>query len=416
MPRKQRKKARSPASKNSFIATGDAQFAGGKKMDTWKRVKTLIREIVPADLVICMAAFFLTNCTARGPVPVGFVAQLTGVQAALGVQERNGVRLAVEEINRAGGISGRPVKLVIRDDLGTPEGAKKADRELIGMDVVAIIGHATSGQTMAGLTVTGPARVLMLSPTASTSELSGKDDYFFRVCYSLADRAHAFSRYIYQKRKITRIAVVYDTDNAAYSKNFMETFTDKYRSLGGKLTGKASFSSKSQPGFASLVKRLRTGNPGGLLIIASDIDTALIAQRTRLAGWPVPLFTTAWAQTETLINNGGRAVEGLEIEVANTYTDQKPAYLDFKKRYMARFSHTPSFGASLGYEAARVLAAALEKTGGRAGGLKKALTGIKNFKGLSETFSFDRYGDVIRSFYMGVIHQKKYMDIKSFKP
>ena len=119
------------------------------------------------------------GCSGKKAIRIGFVAQLTGVQAELGVQERNGVQLAMEKINAKGGIGGRPVELVVRDDLGTPEGARAADRDLIEAGVVAIIGHATSGQTMVGLSVTNPARVVMLSPTATTPELSGLDDFFF---------------------------------------------------------------------------------------------------------------------------------------------------------------------------------------------------------------------------------------------
>jgi branched-chain amino acid transport system substrate-binding protein len=384
-------------------------------MNTFKLVSKSMWRLTLAGLLIWIAAFFLVSCAGKEPIRVGFVAQLTGVQAELGVQERNGAQLAVEEINAAGGIAGRPIELILQDDLGTPEGAQAADQELIDAGVVAIIGHATSGQTMAGLAVTNPAHVVMLSPTTSTPELSGQDDYFFRIAYSLMNRAHALAQHIYQNRNITRIAVIYDTDNAAYSKAFLEAFAGKYQSLGGKLTAEAGFSSKSQPDFAPLVAQLRASNPDGLLIIAADIDTALIAQRTRLMDWPIPLFTTAWAQTETLVNNGGQAVEGLEIEIANALNNQAPAYLDFKTRYQARFGQAPAFGAALGYEAAKVLAAALQETNGKADGLAQALVGIKNFKGLSETFSFDRYGDVIRPFYLGAIRDGKYVDIEALE-
>lgn len=125
-------------------------------------------------------------------------------------------------------------------------------------------------------------------------------------------------------------------------------------------------------------------------------------------GRSIPLITTAWAQTETLVNNGGQAVEGLEIEISTIFSDQAPDYLDFKTRYQARFGQAPSFGAVLGYEAANVLAAALHKTGGKADGLVQALVGIKNFKGLADTFSMDRYGDVIRPFYLGAPFMMEY--------
>jgi branched-chain amino acid transport system substrate-binding protein len=322
----------------------------------------------------------------------------------------------VEEINAAGGVGGRPIKLVVQDDLGTPEGAQTADRELIDAGVVAIIGHATSGQTIAGLAVTNPARVVMLSPTATTPKLSGRDDFFFRILFSLADRAHSLAQHIYQGRNITRLAVIRDADNTAYSKTYQEAFAGGYQLLGGILTADAGFSSKAQPDFTPMVAQLRASNPDGLLIIAADIDTALIAQRTRIMGWQIPLFTSSWAQTETLVNNGGRAVEGLELEIASAVNNQTQDYLDFKTRYQERFGQAPSFGAVAGYEAAKVLASALQKTGGKAESLPQALVGIKNFKGLADAFSFDRYGDVVRPFYLGAIRNGKYVVIGSSEP
>jgi branched-chain amino acid transport system substrate-binding protein len=275
-------------------------------MNVLKLVSKSIGCLLLAGLLIWITVVFFVSCTGKKPIPVGFVAQLTGVQAELGVQERNGVQLAVEEINATGGVVGRPLELAVRDDLGTPEGAQAADRELIDAGVVAIIGHATSGQTIAGLAVTNPARVVMLSPTATTPELSGLEDFFFRVAYSLVERARALAHRIYQGRHITRVAVIYDTDNTAYSGAYLEAFAGKYQSLGGKLVAKVEFSSTAQAEFTPLLEQLQASNPEGLLIIAADMDTALIAQRSRLMGWPIPLFTSAWAQTEMLINNGGQ--------------------------------------------------------------------------------------------------------------
>jgi branched-chain amino acid transport system substrate-binding protein len=380
-------------------------------VNTRKSMGSFTQRLIPVMMSIGISAFAFVACIGKGPIRVGFVAQLTGVQAELGVQERNGVQLAVERINAAGGVDGRPIELVVRDDLGTPDGARAADRELMDADIVAIIGHATSGQTLAGLAITNPARVVMLSPTATAPQLGGRDDFFFRIAYSLVDRAHALARRIYQGRDLHRVAVIYDADNTAYSKAFMEAFTDKFQSLGGKLVTWVDFSSTAQPDFNPLVAQLQASHPNGLLIIAADMDTALIAQRTRLMGWPIPVFSTAWAKTETLINNGGKAVEGLEIEFANPPNDDAPDYLDFKRRFQDRFGQSPSFGAALGYEAAGVLAAALKKTGGKAEGLAQALVGIKNFKGLTDTFDMNRYGDAVRPFYLGTIHNGKYVEI-----
>ena len=360
-------------------------------------------------LLIGTLGYFLQGCINKKPILIGFAAELTGRKAELGVQERNGVQLAVETINASGGVAGRKIELIVRDDHGTPGQAQAADRELINAGVLAIIGHATSGQTVAGLDVTNPAHVVLLSPTVSTPKLSGLDDYFFRVYPSFKDSAQAFAQYTYQRSGINRLAIIYDIDNAAYAETYSTAFADRFQSLGGKIAGEISFSSVTQPDFSPLLLKLRASKAEGLLIIASDVDTALIAQRTRLMDWQIPLYTSAWAQTETLINNGGQAVEGLKLEQSYALTNQSPAFLDFQARYQARFGHAPSFGAAFGYEAALVLALALEKTGGETGGLRHALVEIRDFRGLMDTFSFNRFGDVERPFYLSSIRDGKFV-------
>jgi len=366
--------------------------------------------------LIGMAILLFSGCTKKEPVRVGFVAELTGRQPELGVQERNGVQMAIEKINTSGGIAGRQIELIVRDDLGTPDGARAADRELIEAGVAAIIGHATSGQTMAGLPVTNAAHVVMISPTTSTTDLSGKDDYFLRMVHTLQDRAGGLAHHVYRRRGLTRLSVLYDTHNASYVQAYLKTFVDKYRSLGGRVVSEAKFSSTEQPNFDPLLSNLRASKAEGLLIIASDSDTALIAQRTRLIGWQAPLFTSGWAQTETLIKNGGKAVEGLELEEGYAINSQAPAFLDFKVRYQEKFGRPPSFGAAFAYEAALVLAAALQKTGGKTAGLKETLLGIRDFQGLVDTFSFDKYGDVMRTFYLGVVRNGRFVDLERFEP
>lgn len=359
-------------------------------------------------LVGILFLIFMEN-NKKDPILIGFSAQLTGKQAELGVQERNGVQLAIEEINDAGGIIGRKISLIIHDDLGIPKEAKLGDLELIKKGVVAVVGHATTAQTLAGLEATDSASTVMISPTVSTPELSGLDDYFFRVYPSFKSSSENFAKYVYKSNSISNIAIIYDIDNMEYSNTYSTTFANKFESLGGNITNELSFSSESQPDFSHLLSKLREPKVEGLLIVASDIDTALIAQKTRLMGWEVPMFTSAWAQTETLINNGGRAVEGMKIEQAYNFTSKTEAFLGFKSRYRARFGNDPSFGSAYSYEATLVLAEALKKTRGSKDGLKEALLKTQNFNGLMDNFSLDSFGDVERPWYLSTISDGKFI-------
>jgi branched-chain amino acid transport system substrate-binding protein len=368
----------------------------------------LARRFYLLIMLLCTVIILVAGCK-KEPVRIGFVADLAGKQAELGVQERNGVELAVEKINDAGGVAGRKLELVIRDDRGTFDGAQFADRQLIEAGVVAIIGHATSSQAVAGLQVTEPAQVVLMGPTVSSPVLTGKYQYFFRVYPSFADSAKGFAKYILHERKLTRVAIIYDSNNMAYSDTYKNIFVDNFKNMGGTVADAISFSSTEKTDFDVMLTKLRADGADGLLLITADVDAAIIAQRTRLAGWQVPLFASAWAQTATLIYNGGRAVEGMELEQAYALSSDDPDFLDFEKRYRERYGTGPSFGAAFGYETVLVLGAALQRNGGKSEGLRQALLDTKNFKGLIDTFSFDQYGDVQRPFYLSVIHDNKFV-------
>lgn len=374
------------------------------------------RRICLALCSMLMLSVLGGRCTLPRPIRIGFAGELTGRRAELGVDGRDGAQLAVETINAAGGVANRSIELVVRDDLGTPEGAREAAQELIDQDVVAIVGHMTSAQTVAALPVTEAAGVLMLSPTASTPELSGKDDHFFRVNPTHSLAAHLMARHIFQEREISRIAVIFDIDNRAYSDSYRDAFVGAFAEEGGRVVGEASFSSADEPDFASLLTRLQVPEPEGLLIIASPFDTALIAQRVQIDGWELPLFASGWAETETLLRNGGSAVEGLEIVMNYDENSQTPAFLDFAARYQERFGRLPTFAAAQSYESVWVLAAGLERTGGRPEGLAQALLSIGTFDGLSATIRMDPFGDVVRTLFLITVRDGAFVTVESIDP
>ncbi len=366
--------------------------------------------------ITILVAGLLNGCADRKPIYVGFAGELTGKYSDLGVHGRNGAQLAVDEINEAGGISGRRIELLTRDDLGTPEGAQAVDRELIDAGVVAIIGHMTSGQTLAALPITQEAGIVLLSPTASTPDLSGLDDHFFRVNPDNSLEARTLARQVYQQHNLARLAVIHDSSNAAYTHTFWTAFAKAYRALGGQVAGEVSFSSSEETDFALLIAELYPTESEALLIIASALDTALIAQQTRISGWHTTLFASGWAQTEALPQNGGQAVEGIEIVMNYDSNSPKPAFLDFQTRYQNRFGRAPTFAAAQAYEAVLVLTAALEKTSGQAEGLPQSLLETQNLEGLTGSISLNEYGDVIRTQFLITIQNGQFVTLTAIEP
>ncbi len=353
--------------------------------------------------VVMVLGLTWIGCSGSRPIKVGFSGELTGRRTDLGIDGRDGVQLAVQQVNDAGGVNGQPIELLVRDDQGTPEGAQAANRSLIEAGVVAIIGHMTSSQSMAGREVTQAAGVILLSPTTSTPQLSGLDDYFFRVNPVSDLESRTLARHIYSGRGLSRTAIFYDTDNTAYTQNYVSGFVQRYSTLGGQVIAEIPFSSSARPDLAALVDAGRIDQAEAVLIVAAAGDAALLAQRVVLRHSAVKLFASGWASTESLIQNGGRAVEGLELVVSQVADSQSPVFVDFQARFEAQFDRSPTFAAAQAYEAVLVLVAALEKSQGRSDRLKSSLLQIQDFPGLNGTISFDPFGDVIRTQFLIVI-------------
>jgi branched-chain amino acid transport system substrate-binding protein len=242
--------------------------------------------------------------------------------------------------------------------------------------------------------------MVLLSPIATTPELSGQKDLFFRIVPTHIAQAQAFCRHIYENRGIGRLAIIYDRENEAFTTSFAQACSQQYLNLGGEITAEIIFLSSTQPDFAALVTQLQESGAESVLIITSALDAAFIAQQIHLQNWAVPLFSSAWAQTDVIIQNGGQTVEGMEFIIAFDVNSPNPVYVDFKTKYEARFEQIAGFAAGEAYEAALVLFAALERTEGQAEGLPEALLQTHNLAGLMGHVSLDEYGDVARTLFI----------------
>ena len=367
-------------------------------------------------IIIALGGFlsiFLLGCQSFNPIKVGFVGGLTGRNAALGVDGRDGVLLAFDEINETGGIQGRPLELVIRDDLATPEGAIAADQELIDEQVVAIIGHMTSETMMGAWPLVEQSGVVFFSPTVSTPQISGIDDNFFRLMPANSYQAKRLAAYAADELGLTSVVAFYDEDNLAYTLTYHDEFAKRFDASGGQILKDFPFSSASEPDFRAMLAQAKSLSPDSIFIVAPAIDTALIAQQARLLGFEIPILVSNWSLTADLIQNGGQAVEGVLAITTHPENNQSPKYVEFKQRFQDRYGRQPTFGAGYGYETALILAAALEKTKGQPEGLREALLETKDFSGIYDRLTLDAYGDVIRTVYLVTVQNGQFVTLAS---
>ena len=335
----------------------------------------------------------------KEPIKLGFSGCLTGRLSDLGTSGRNGVILAVEQVNEAGGINGRPVELIVRDDGQDTEEALRVDQELIDRGVAAIIGHMTSAISMAAVPLINEEQVLMISPTTSTNALKGIDDYFIRVMPPNSAETEHLARYAYQEAGARKIAAVVSLVNRAYTEGFLADFTRVFQGLGGKVISVEPFPSGSQTDFVKLTQSLLKPDPDAVLLVAGSLDAAMICQHIRMSGTKIPIFSCGWAMTDALIEHGGAAVEGVVFSQLFDRKSGEKNYLLFTRRFEDRFGEAPDFAACHAYEAARVILQALS-VNPDPDALKATILGQGTFDGLQGDLRIDPYGDPRRRRYL----------------
>ena len=352
----------------------------------------------------------LAGCSPPEPIRLGFIGGISGRVADLGIGGRNGVALAIEMRNKSGGVNGRPVELIVEDDKQDPEIAKRAVGRLIAQKVHAIIGPMTSTMAMAALPLINEARMTMISPTVTSSKLSGLDDYFLRVIAPTTEYARKGAEYHFRTRGQRRVAAAYDLRNKDYTETWLADYGKAFSALGGEIITAEPYESGDHMDFAQLAERLLKPAPDAVLIIANSVDTAMLAQQLRKRNPHVLITTSEWAATERLTELGGRAVEGMAIAQFLDRDSRQPAYVAFRNAYVERFALEPGFAGITGFDAANVALDALaEQKAGQS--LKQTILERRVFAGAQSEIRFDPYGDAVRETYMTIIRNGTFVRV-----
>jgi branched-chain amino acid transport system substrate-binding protein len=360
--------------------------------------------------VVLLTGFFLQACPKHETIRIGFVGGLTGRNGDLGTAGRDGALLAVEAINADGGINGKKIELVIRDDKSDPEEAKKVVSELVAAKVAAIVGPMTSVVAVATIPIMDAARTLMLSPSVSSNDLTGKDDFFVRLNLN-RDTAAATADQMVNKLKIKNAALVYDVSNRSYTGSLAEAFKIRFAALGGTIAIEQTFNAKEKGNLLTLARKVAARNPRAVFIMAGAIDSAMICQQLKKVGMTAPFFISEWASTNEFLKAGGKAVAGTYSLQHFNGNSIHPPFVTFKRDYSKRFGDNPSFAATYSYEAVSIIAAALRKDPDPAR-LKDTIIGIGKFDGLLGSFFIDRYGDPERLFYVMHVRNDQYIPVE----
>lgn len=347
-----------------------------------------------SGVLLLFLLLFPAGCADKQPIKIGFVGNLTGRVSDIGEGGRNGSMLAIEEVNQQGGIGGRTLEILVRDDKNEPSVAQQVDIDLIEQGVALIIGHMTSRASVAGAEIANQRGVLMISPTARTSELAGRDDMFFSVITPLNLAARAQAEYALQRKNLRTMVAVYDSSNREFAEDWITNFQGRYEALGGQMLKSLTFASSGKVEYISIAKQVKEVGAEGILLAAGAVDAAMLCQQLAKHGVDVPIFSSSWAMTDDFIQTGGALAEGVLFSNINSGEEQFVAYQAFAEAYRKRFGKEPTYAAAYGYQATRVALQALQRNSD-VRVLKKTLLNSGDFEGLWGAVRFDKFGNVL---------------------
>jgi len=332
----------------------------------------------------------------KEPIKIGFIGDLSSKNAQLAIDARNSVEYYVDNLNDEGGINGRMVQLVVKDDESNTDVAHLKHQELIEEGVKVVIGHMTSNMREA-VEASSNEELLFLSPSMSTTSLSGIDDNFLRTSPLNDMQVVRFMEYA-TKNTLDNLVIVYDQINADYTEVLAADIVEAYDQEGLNIVSSVAFDSRVE-GVGTLVERLSDTEFDNILILAQATNTAYIIQSLSQTHDDFGKYSVSWSMTDDFIINGGQVAEGTiflgiyKPEVESTRTQS------FTQGFMDQYSYEPSFISYLAYDAIDVLCTSLRTTDKiEVASIKKSIIDYGEFEGLMETFDVNDYGDSTRRY------------------
>lgn len=364
------------------------------------------RRVILMPLLLA-ASVTVSGCQPETPVQLAFLGSFSGKGADLGESGRNGALLAIEDANANGGIAGRDVELLVYDDQQDPNTALRALETIAKQDIKLIIGPMTSSVAEAIYPALQRLELFAISPTVTASALHGQADRFFTIASPTQRNSQVSANKLYQQGA-RRVAIIYDTNNRAFSQDWADHYRQYFTAVGGKVVALLAYDGSQSGSFGHLIEQAKRAEADSLMLVSGAVDTVRLVQLARKEGDPTwHIVASSWAATEHLIQLGGRSVEGVWMTQFFNREHQAARYRDFSVRYQQRFRQDPGFASVTAYDATQAIIQALRQKSPQQT-LDHALLHTGPYTGLQAEWTFDRHGDANRPTFLTIVKNGRF--------
>ena len=359
----------------------------------------------------------VSNVASGNEIVIGEYGSMTGSESTFGVSTHKGILMALEEVNKAGGVNGKKLTLKNYDDQGQAAEAVTVITKLITQDkVTLILGEVASSRSIAAGAIAQQYKIPMVSPSSTNPKVTQVGDYVFRVCFIDPFQGSVMAKFAINNLKLKKAAVFRDI-KADYSVGLANFFVDEYKKMGGEIVSDVSYSS-GDVDFKSQLTSIKGKNPDVLFVPGYYTEVGLIARQARSLGLKAVLLGGDGWDSEKLTTIGEDAIIGGYFSNHYSHEDKSPVVQNFVAQFKAKFGDVPSGLAAQGYDAAMVAVDAMKRaTELTPKAIRDALAQTKNFQGVTGIITINEDRNAIKpAVVLKVVGPQKFSYVTTVNP
>ncbi len=360
--------------------------------------RILLSLLIVASLLMAFAC--QPSGTGSDKVRIGVFMSMTGSTANFGISSVNGIKMAADEVNKAGGINGKQIELLVQDDRSDASEAATIVTKFVTQDQVhAILGEVASSRSIAAAPIAQNAKIPMLTPSSTNPEVTKKGDYIFRSCFIDPVQGAAIAQFAARTLNAKRAAIMVDRKND-YSTGLESVIKEVFPRLGGQIVATQSYQEGDQD-FNAQLTSLKGSNPEVIFVPGYYNDVGLIAKQARDKGITVPLLGGDGWDSAQLYAIGGTALNGSFFSNHYSPYDTDPKVVKFVNDYKALYNVLPDALAATAYDAANIMFDAIKRANSLDGkAIRDALAATKGFPGVTGDVTFNENRDAVKPIIM----------------
>lgn len=360
-------------------------------------------------MLVVIGSFGIVMAQEKAPIKIGGVFSTSGTFAFLGDPEAKAFLLAVEEINKAGGVGGRKLEAVSYDDEGNPgKTSSLIDRVLTKDQAIAVVGGSTSGTIHVISTATENAKIPYFYISGNSALAAGKK-YVFNAAPSDEVDADGMIAFLEHNLAVKKIGILHDANE--YGSRSAEMFANKLKKSGKiAIVGTEQYQSKDRDFSGQLVNLRNAGSEAIVLWGVGFAPTSIIKNWAQLGMKKVHLMGGAGMGSKKMLEVAGPASDGILFNTSLNYGDPNPREKAFIEAYKAKYGTLPTTQSAVGYDGVYLVFEALKKVGPNPAKIRDFVENMKGYKGVQGIYSHspDNHNGLTDCYTMALIKNQDY--------